>query len=54
MCPAAPLCEPFLDDLPVWRDRERYAPAALDQIKDSLWERPVGLTDAFGSRPLSK
>lgn len=48
MCPDAPLCEPLIGQAPTWRDREHYAPAAVDQVRESLWSRleATGLFDS--------
>jgi peptidoglycan/LPS O-acetylase OafA/YrhL len=29
MCPAAPVCDPVLDGIPVWRDSAHYSPAVI-------------------------
>jgi peptidoglycan/LPS O-acetylase OafA/YrhL len=49
MCPTAPLCEPLVGRVPVWRDREHYTPAALDRVRDYLWKRLAAATDSFVS-----
>ena len=47
MCPKAPLCEPLMGRVPVWRDREHYTPAALAKIKNRLWERLRAANHSF-------
>lgn len=49
VCPAAPLCEPLLGRVPVWRDREHYTPAVLARVKDQLWKRLSAASDSFDS-----
>ena len=39
MCPAAPLCEPLVGDIPVWLDRHHYTPAAIEVHAEQIWDR---------------
>lgn len=39
LCPDAPLCEPLMGRIPVWRDRNHYSPAAIESLRDEILER---------------
>jgi hypothetical protein len=37
LCPAAPVCDPVLRGVPVWRDKRHYTPAAIARVKGRIW-----------------
>jgi hypothetical protein len=37
LCPQAPVCDPVIDGVPVWRDKRHYTPAAILGVKDRIW-----------------
>ena len=46
MCPAAPVCDPVLDGIPVWRDPGHYTPAVILHRKAKVW-RAIERTGVF-------
>jgi hypothetical protein len=47
MCPDAPVCEPLMGDVPVWRDRQHWAPAALELVREEIWKRMTADPDVW-------
>ena len=39
LCPDAPLCEPLLGRVPVWRDRNHYSPAVIESFTEEILAR---------------
>ncbi|MCW2791328.1 MAG: acyltransferase [Nocardioides sp.] len=37
ICPAAPVCDPVLDGIPVWRDRNHYSPTVIAHHRKGIW-----------------
>jgi peptidoglycan/LPS O-acetylase OafA/YrhL len=37
MCPAAPVCDPVLGEIPVWRDPRHYSPAIISRKQEQIW-----------------
>lgn len=52
LCPDAPLCEPLMGDIPVWRDRDHYSPEAIEAVSDQILER-LDATGLLVPSPLS-
>ncbi|MGZ8744108.1 MAG: acyltransferase family protein [Nocardioides sp.] len=50
LCPKAPVCDPVIDGVPVWRDKRHYTPAAILGAKDRIWAaiRSTGVFDGLG------
>jgi peptidoglycan/LPS O-acetylase OafA/YrhL len=50
MCPAAPVCDPVLDGVPVWRDGSHYSPAVIVRKRDQVWQamQDSGAFDGVG------
>jgi hypothetical protein len=53
MCPAAPVCEPMLGGLPVWRDADHYLPKTLTLRKGKIWQaiEETGALEGLPQRP---
>ncbi len=50
MCPAAPVCEPLLDGVPVWRDDLHFSSTALSLQQGKIWDAMVA-TGVFEGLP---
>ena len=46
ICPAAPVCDPVLDGIPVWRDPGHYTPSVILHRKARVW-RALERTGVF-------
>jgi hypothetical protein len=49
LCPAAPVCDPLIDGIPVWRDAGHYTPAAISHQRELIWRaiRETGVFDGL-------
>ncbi len=52
ICPAAPVCDPVLDGIPVWRDVNHYSPAVILHERDRVWAA-IQDSGAFAGLPAS-